>query len=228
VAQTLQAFLKHSLLGTLSWTHQLKQDAHGIWDAFSASRQGMEIQLRGFRPMFQHGIPDVVHHWVVTLTWHTGAGQAAGKRLTETKQRRRTIDGKQLNLPETVSATTPVEENTLAKLFRVAYEHVFSKLNAFVPLIEALTQRLRAKTVAFSSTHIKPDFRYGLMGGKLIQVGSGAPWLEIFQTGQASPAVTLYPEKGQPVKLGNQWQHNTAMKHAIETLLAAIQKQQGQ
>jgi hypothetical protein len=164
-------------------------------------------------------IPQSVQQWMITLHWKASTPKGS--------PRKRIIDGTVLNLPEALNPLTDVTQETIAKLFRSAYDHVSNQFADFIPMIQALAAQIQAKTVAFSLTHIKPDFKYGLQGGKLLQVGDKAPRLELFRTGNSVPVVTLYsPSKG-PVKLNASCLTSPILQQALSHLLDAVNVMSG-
>jgi len=219
IHEALQGFLKTAITGTLPWVHQQEQQhAQGLLDRFSATRNGIQIQLESIRSRLNpDNIPEQLKNWVITLTWQ----QDQAKPVKDLK-RKKVLDGKALALPHSVSATTDVTQETIAKLFRVAYDQLSNRFAEFIPMIESLARKVHEKTVAFSYTLIKPDFRYGLLGGKLLQVGDKEPRLELFRSGNSSPVVTLYTPNRKPVKLGAETLQSPSLKAALEALLAAV------
>jgi hypothetical protein len=213
IHDTLQWFLKKTLVSGVQWTHQQRQHLQGIQDTFSAILNDIEIQLQAVRSVVaQHTIPQTVQQWMITLHW----------KANNQKPRKRIIDGTILNLPDALNPLTDVTQETIAKLFRSAYDQVSNQFSEFIPMILSLATQIQAKTVAFSLTNIKPDFKYGLQGGKLLQVGDKAPRLELFRTGNSVPVVTLYSPQRSPVKLHANSLKSPILQQALSRLLDAV------
>jgi hypothetical protein len=207
--ESLHQILRDTMGGRLQWKHSQERQALGVLDVFTTVRQGLEVRIQALRAQAEQ-LPSVVHQWMVTLQWEERPG----------RKKQKVLDGQTLALPGKIQGEP--KHNVLGNLFQAVYEQVADCVSAWVPLLNDLSKRLKDGSLHCSKTFIKPDARYGLPGGTIIQVGEGDRRVEIFLCGLAFPTVTIYTPAQKPIKLGQGHLHNLAFQEAVNTLISEV------
>lgn len=207
ISETLQGFLGDTVSRRIHWGRQ--QNRVGdllVEDTFTASRDGINLELKANRPAADgDGIPSRLVNWVA--------------RLSTKGKKDRVLDGPSMILPDAVSETGNFSEMTLPKLFRAAYDAVAVAVSGHVPVIRQLTDKLRDRQIEANYSFIRPSLANPAFGSaSILQVGDGGTRVEIAKFGGARQ-ITLR-ENGETTKLNRPALENPELFGALNELVA--------
>ncbi|MBK8189307.1 MAG: hypothetical protein IPK79_02545 [Vampirovibrionales bacterium] len=222
LTQTLQRFLSLSVTRRLDWRHSRRREqADVVEETFVAEDAEARVELKASRreaPSREQGEPETPRRllrWQVTV-------QIAG-------QKPRALDGRDLALPAAApDATVNPAEQTIARLFRIAFERVIRGFDALLAPLRALADGLRLGAIQSCYSFIRPSMGNPLGAAEILQVAGSADGqpasLEIARfLGQRQITIRF---SGRVAKVGEKALENASVRESIGQIeaLAAAQR----